>query len=49
MIKVEAVRDVHGWDWIKLRKFFDPTHYGGSKKKFNPTYIGWVGQVEPMS
>ena len=25
-------REVHGSDWVRLRGFFDPTHYGGSKK-----------------
>ena len=48
MIKVEAVRNVHGSDWIKFRRFFDPTHYGESKK-IQPNLsqpncgLGWVG------
>ena len=39
MIKVQAVRNVHGSGWIKFRRFFDPTHYGESKKiQPNPTH-----------
>ena len=43
-------RSVHGSDWVELREFFDPTHYGGSKKiqpnpthHISPTQPTWVG------
>ena len=32
-------KGMHGLGWVKLRKFFDPTHHGGSKKiQPNSTY-----------
>ena len=44
------VRGLHGLGWIGLRRFFDPTHYGGLKKiQPSPTYyvspiqLTWVG------
>ena len=51
-------RGVHGSGWVGLRRFFDLTHHGGSKKiqpnpthHINPTQPTWVGlgRVEPMS
>ena len=48
---------MHGWDWVGLREFFDPTHHGGSKKiqpnpahHISPTQPTWVGlgRIEPI-
>ena len=29
----EKSRSVHGFGWVRLKGFFDPTHHGGLKKK----------------
>ena len=40
------IRGVHGSSWVRLRRFFDPTHHGGLKKfnltQPNPHELGWV-------
>ena len=49
--QIRSDRGVHGSDWVRLRRFFDLTHPGGSKKiQPNPTQPTWVGLgwVEPM-
>ena len=43
MIPPLTSRGVHGSGWVRLRRFFDPTHHGGSKKiQPNPHELDWV-------
>ena len=42
-MEFDLAREVHGSGCVRLMGFFDPTHYGGSKKiQPNPIHMGRV-------